>query len=82
MSKAPSRRASVNTTAPKTTMASYLRSAQDKKEDAANAKIVGMKASVFKKTAPAKAIDRQIVKLDNRKTKTAPSRPVKSRGKK
>lgn len=49
------------------TLKKYLKSGQDKKEDAANAKIVGMPVAKFKKTKAAKTIDKQIVKLDNKK---------------
>lgn len=48
------------------TLTAYLRSQQDKREDAANARIVGMPVDRFKATAQAKEIDRQIVSL-NRK---------------
>ncbi|BCZ76056.1 hypothetical protein [Komagataeibacter phage phiKX1] len=48
------------------TMAQYLRSNTDRKEDGQNAALVGMTTAAFKKTAQAKAIDRQMVSLLNR----------------
>lgn len=52
-----------------TTLSAYIKSVQDKREDAANAKIVGMPVSTFKKTSQAKAIDRQIVSLNKMQAK-------------
>ncbi|MDT8871599.1 hypothetical protein RAA17_12210 [Komagataeibacter rhaeticus] len=50
------------------TMAQYLKSNTDRKEDGQNAALVGMTTAAFKKTAQAKAIDRQMVSLMNRKS--------------
>lgn len=52
-----------------TTLDAYVKSIQDKREDAANAKIVGMTVGSFKKTPQAKAIDRQIVSLNRAQAK-------------
>lgn len=52
----------------KTTMKAYLKSGQDRREDKANAKVVGMPVDKFKKTKQARSIDRAIVSLDNKKT--------------
>lgn len=48
------------------TMAQYLKSNTDRKEDGQNAALVGMTTAAFKKTPQAKSIDRQMVSLMNR----------------
>ena len=53
------------------TLTKYLRSQQDKFEDKANARIVGMPVKAFKVTPEAREIDRQIVLL-NRKVAKKP----------
>ena len=50
-----------------TTLSAYMRSQQDKMEDRANARVVGMPVDRFKATAQAKEIDRQIVSLNKMK---------------
>lgn len=59
-------------------MKSYLKSDQDKKEDKANAKVVGLPVGKFKKTPQSKTIDRAIVSLDNKKS----SKSAVSKGRK
>lgn len=49
------------------TLDAYVKSKQDRIEDRANARIVGMPVSKFKRTREAKQIDRAIVALDNKK---------------
>lgn len=49
------------------TMGTYYGSSKDRREDRAIAAVVGMPVADFKKTPEAKAIDRQVVKLLNRK---------------
>ena len=58
--KKPTRRANMST---------YYGSAKDKREDKAIASVVGMPLAQFKRTPEAKAIDRQVVKLLNRRAK-------------
>lgn len=49
------------------TMGTYYGSAKDIREDRAIAGVVGMPVAEFRKTPEAKAIDRQVIKLLNRK---------------
>jgi len=51
------------------TLEAYVKSKQDRREDKANAAIVGMPVKQFKRTREAKEIDRAIVALDNRQRK-------------
>lgn len=49
-----------------TTLASYVKSQQDRREDRQNAALVGMPVAKFKRTRESKTIDRAIVSLDNK----------------
>ncbi|GAN55251.1 hypothetical protein [Tanticharoenia sakaeratensis] len=49
-----------------TTLAAYVRSQQDRREDRQNAALVGMPVKQFKRTREAKTIDRAVVALDNK----------------
>ncbi|MGF1275533.1 hypothetical protein [Acetobacter pasteurianus] len=52
-----------------TSMNAYLRSMQDKKEDRFMSNLTGMTMRDFKKTPQARSIDRDVVALNQRRTK-------------
>ncbi|AOW48377.1 hypothetical protein [Acetobacter ascendens] len=52
-----------------TSMNAYLRSMQDKKEDRFMSDLTGMTMREFKKTPQARSIDRDVVALNQRRTK-------------
>lgn len=60
MAKAPKRPTSMN---------AYLRSMQDKKEDRFMSDLTGMTMRDFKKTPQARSIDRDVVALNQQRTK-------------